>query len=572
MAERAAAPRQRANGLGTGQPALLSRVYGLGSVFGKTLLDMRGAVVVVGLVFAAITVGTATQVAMEFDTVESRRLLVEQMQLLPAIFHGLLGEPINIETLPGFLSWRLMGFMPLLIGIWAIVALSGTLAGEAARGTLELVLATPVSRLSLALQKFAAVAVGVTIALVISAILTWLGTLAFAALPGDEAALGAVLAEFGFVLAISLLFGSLAFALGPLLGRALAAGTAAATMFTAYMVNGYADLVPGFDVLRVASPFYWTTQHRPMAGVSDWPALALVFGLAAIFAAVGLLLFKQRDLASTVSLPRPARAAGLTARTGRWSLAGPGRRSLGERLPSAIGWGAGLGMYGFVIAVSAEEFGQVLSSLPQLSEIVERFYPGIDLSTAGGLLQLAMFNFAALIVGLATATLIDSWAADETDRRLEIVLAAPLQRVAWALRSGLGVMGALLILVLVMAVGIALGAAVMGDPVAGPISGALVLGLYAAALAGVGLLVAGLGWPGRAGLVVTGLAIGMWLLEFIGSAVGLPGDVLNLALTRHLGRPMVGSYNEVGMLISAGIALGGLVLGALAFKRRDVRG
>ncbi len=71
---------------------------------------------------------------------------------------------------------------------------------------------------------------------------------------------------------------------------------------------------------------------------------------------------------------------------------------------------------------------------------------------------------------------------------------------------------------------------------------------------------------------MTGLSVGMWLLEFIGSAVGLPEHVLNLALIRHLGQPMAGMYNESGMLICAGIAVGGAVLGALAFKRRDVRG
>lgn len=554
------------------RPSLLSRVYGLGSIFGKTLRDQRNALIAVGLLISAITVGTASQIALEFDTIASRRLLVAQMDLLPPLFHGLLGQPINIETLPGFISWRLMGFLPILIGAWAITVLSATIAGEAARGTLEMVLSTPVSRTSLAVQKVAGITVALLVAMAIAALLTWLGTIAFAVLPGDEASLAAVAGEFAYVFGMSLLFGMLAFALAPLLGRAIASGVAASALFGSYIVNGYADLVPGFDVLRVASPFYWTLQHRPMAGPSDWPALALVFGGAALLAVVGVVLFRRRDLASRVSLPGGARATRLATLTGRFGLAGPTSRSLGELWPAALGWGVGLGLYGLFIAVSAEEFSRVLASIPQMRDILDRFYPGVDMLTAGGLLQLTMFNFASLIIGLAAATLVGAWASDETDRRLEILIATPVSRVSWALRTGIGVLIAIFVMTAVTGLGVSLGVMLMGDPLGGPISGALVLGLYGSALAGFGLLVAGLGWPHRAGLAVAALAIGTWLLDFLGSILNLPEHVVNLALVRHLGQPMAGLYNEVGMLLISVVAVGGLVGGALAFARRDLRG
>ena len=61
------------------------------------------------------------------------------MTSLPPVFQGLLGEPIHIETLGGFLSWRVGNFLPVLLGLWSVIALSGTLAGEAASGSLDLV-------------------------------------------------------------------------------------------------------------------------------------------------------------------------------------------------------------------------------------------------------------------------------------------------------------------------------------------------------------------------------------------------------------------------------------------------
>jgi ABC-2 type transport system permease protein len=343
-------------------------------------------------------------------------------------------------------------------------------------------------------------------------------------------------------------------------------------MFGMFMVNGYADLVPGFDVARLASPFYWTLEHRPMAGPSDWPAVALVAGLVVIVALVGLYVFQRRDLASVVRVALPGGSRRRGWWVSRWSLTGAGTRSLGERLPDGIGWGVGLGLYGLIIAISSEEFAAVVASLPQMQQMIENFFPGIDMTTAGGLLQLAMFNFASLIVGLAASTFVAGWATDETNRRLELVLAAPMRRFGWALRSGLGLLVAIVLMVVVAAVGIALGVAIVGSPLAGPISGALVLGLYAAALAGIGLLVAGLGWPNRAALVVAAVAIGMWLLEFLGGILNLPDSLINLALTTHLGQPMAGIYNWPGMLLTAAIAVGGLLIGALAFERRDLRG
>lgn len=97
--------------------------------------------------------------------------------MLPALFQGMIGRAIELETLPGFVSWRLVGFMPLMVGLWSVVALSGTLAAEASRGTLEMVLSAPISRVSLAVQKYAGHVTGVSAAVVIISLIAALGSL-----------------------------------------------------------------------------------------------------------------------------------------------------------------------------------------------------------------------------------------------------------------------------------------------------------------------------------------------------------------------------------------------------------
>ena len=51
--------------------------------------------------------------------------------------------PVNIETLGGSIGWKYGASIGLIAALWSILALSGTLAREARRGSLDFVAATP---------------------------------------------------------------------------------------------------------------------------------------------------------------------------------------------------------------------------------------------------------------------------------------------------------------------------------------------------------------------------------------------------------------------------------------------
>ena len=116
-------------------PTLRARVLGLGSIFGKAFRDSRRTAIALGILFAVVFLVTAAQVAEQFTTVAERLKFAAELQGLPPVFQGMLGEPIAIENLGGFLSWRILNFMPVTLGIWSVVALSGLLAAELARGS-----------------------------------------------------------------------------------------------------------------------------------------------------------------------------------------------------------------------------------------------------------------------------------------------------------------------------------------------------------------------------------------------------------------------------------------------------
>jgi hypothetical protein len=138
------------------------------------------------------------------------------------------------------------------------------------------------------------------------------------------------------------------------------------------------------------------------------------------------------------------------------------------------------------------------------------------------------------------------------------------------LRSALAVMGAIAVMSVLMAAGVAAGAATQSGDIIGPVVGLSALGLYGMALAGIGLAVGGLVRPSLAAPVTVILGLAFYLLDLIGSILDLPDFVVDLALNRHLGRPILGAYDPAGMALCAALAIGGVLLCAAGMRRRDI--
>ncbi len=543
-----------------------SRLYGLGSVFGKTLRDARlGVLVIAALLGAVIVVGGATM-ASTYGTPETRLELATLSRSMPPILQGMYGNPVNVDTLGGFLSWHYGAYFALLVGLWSVLALSSTLAGEARRGSLDFAVATPRSRRFIALEKVAGHVAAVAIAMAIVALATWATGVAFAKMPGDPIAPEAAIA-FAVGLGLkALIAGSVAFALAPLIGRGAAAGIAGALMLAGYVVYSYRAVVSAFDSAAGATWFSWSAGHIPLAGQSDWPSVALIALVCAGVLALGVEAFARRDVGVTISVPAPA--------IPRWLLGirGPLGRSFGDLLPTALAWGIGLGLYGIVMATSSRSLTDALASSPGLAESARGLIPGIDITTSAGFLQLAFAELGFVLIGLAAASLVASRSSDETAGRLELQLATPLTRVRWAVASAAAVWLALVVVAVLLGSAIAVGVAAAGEDPVQPALGTLVLALYGAALAGIGVAVAGVFRASFAMPVVLAFAIGTFLIDLLAPALQLPDWVEQLALTAHLGEPMVGAWDPVGIIACLALAIGGLAIGAWGMARRDVGG
>jgi putative exporter of polyketide antibiotics len=61
-----------------------------------------------------------------------------------------------------------------------------------------------------------------------------------------------------------------------------------------------------------------------------------------------------------------------------------------------------------------------------------------------------------------------------------------------------------------------------------------------------------------------------FLLDLLAPPLRLPDWVHQLALTAHMGKPMIGSWDPAGIVACLVIAVGGVALGAWGMTRRDV--
>lgn len=558
-------------GAGRLRPALVASgvpvraaLFGLGSVFGKTLRDSRTAIVLVtGLLGVMILAGGGVM-ANTYGTVEARAELGAISRDMPALLRGFYGDPLNVDRLGGFISWHYAAYFAMLAGLWSILALSSTLAGEARRGNLDLTAATPHGRRMIALEKLGGHLGGLVLAMALLGGLAWLTGVVFGRLPGDTVDPGAA-AAFAVGLGVrALVAGSLAFALAPLIGRGASAGIAGAVMVAGYVVYGYRTVVPAFESIAGFSWWAWTADHIPLAGAYHWGGVALAAAVAVALLVIGVEAFARRDIGVTLAVPTPALPAVLLG------VRGPLGRSFGDLLPTAFWWAVGLGIYGLAMAGASRSMIDLLATSPEMAAIFRTLIPGIDLTTSAGFLQLAFVDLGFVLVGLAVTTLVGGRWADESERRLELHLTTPLTRSGWAIASGGAVAGGVALITAVLAAAIGIGVAAIGQDPVEPMAGTLVLGLYGLALGGLGMAAGGIAGPGAAARVVAAVAIGTFLLDMLAPMLRLPDLVAQLALTTHLGEPMIGTWDEAGVVACLVIAALGLAAGAWGFARRDI--
>jgi ABC-2 type transport system permease protein len=201
-----------------------------------------------------------------------------------------------MATPEGFLNLQPFSILaPLLFMIFAIAKGSDATAGEEERGTLDLLLANPLKRWQVIMEKFLAQA----LALFILGVAFWTGMAAGTRLFSIFISWRRLAEVIFSCFLLGLIFLSLSLAIGCLTGnKKLSIGISSGFAVITYLINAYAPMVEPLRPYRVLSPLYYYNGNTVLInGLNSSHALVMA-GLVIAFLLASLFFFNRRNLAS----------------------------------------------------------------------------------------------------------------------------------------------------------------------------------------------------------------------------------------------------------------------------------
>ena len=197
-------------------------------------------------------------------------------------------------TYVGFLNVEYISWLPLLLGIYAVVYCGGLISKEVERGTLDVVLSQPVERTTFLLSKLAGFLTLALAATAFSAIAVLLGALTI----GEDANLGNVVAvhAVSYLLVAAIAgYSTLASCVTLDPGRSLA--VAGVLTALTYFANVLGSAIQAVGWVKYGSLFYYYDSLRVIAeGAVNWTGIAVYVGVFVVTTLASLAVFRKKDL------------------------------------------------------------------------------------------------------------------------------------------------------------------------------------------------------------------------------------------------------------------------------------
>jgi ABC-2 type transport system permease protein len=223
---------------------------------------------------------------------QQQESMLALLESYPKELVAFFGDMANMFTPAGFLHVELFSYLPLVLGIQAILGGSGLLAADEESGVMDLVLAHPVSRWALfagRLAGFLAVLAGILALCWAGMLIGQRGTsIAFSALE--------LARPFASLSALLLWFAALALLLSMLLpSRRLAGMTTGLILVGGFFLDGLGRIDD-----RLAEAARWSPLHYYQGGEAlnglNWAWVAGLLIAAGLMVALAGWLFARRDI------------------------------------------------------------------------------------------------------------------------------------------------------------------------------------------------------------------------------------------------------------------------------------
>jgi len=465
-----------------------------------------------------------------------------------AAFIAMAGPARALNTIGGQVTWQAAAFGAIVAGLMSMFIVGRHTRVEEETGRDELLRASAVGRHA----PMTAALIDSLLANLLLGALVALSLISFPLAVADSLALGVGLTLSGWV------FTGTALLAAQLTSSARSMyGIAGAVIGLAYALRAIGDV--SSPVLSWLSPIGWYQAMHAFSGVQWWPALVLLAG-AALSTCAAYAVFGRRDFGAGVlpSRPGPDRASrGLGTGFGlAWRL----------QRGSVIGWSLGLLFFGVGYGAIGDDVGDLVGD----SKASKDMFAQGSADIVAGFYATAILMLALMACGYAIASAMRP-RGEETDGRVESLLATALSRRAWLLGHVASTVIGTVIVVLAAGVGLGGGyAMVTGDGGAlgrftlgmlGYVAPVLVLSGLTRLLYGVRPLAAFAGW-----LALT-LAV---VVMLFGELLRLPQWLQDLSPFEHLALVPAQDFRWAPFAVLLAVAVALSAAGQYAFAHRDL--
>jgi ABC-2 type transport system permease protein len=456
--------------------------------------------------------------------------------------------PLRGPDLGQLLAWQ-CGFVPVVVGLLALLTVIRHTRAEEEAGRRELTGATVVGRHA-GLVAAVLAACGASL---VTGLLVAFGVAARGVPVAGALALGGGFAVAGWVFAG---VGAVAAQLPWSAGSARGIGVGVLVLAFLLRAAGDGSGTTGGSAAWLAwlSPIGWAHRLRPFAGEQWW---VLVLGLAAAGAlvAAAAALSARRDLGAGLFPARPGRAAAKASLRSPWALARRLQRG------ALLVWTGCFALVGVLMGGVARNVVALARDNAAVADVFERFGGGgavVDAYLAG---TMTLFGLAA--AGYAVqATL--KLRAEEVAGRAEPLLATAVGRSGWAVAHlSFALLGpAFALAVAGLATGVAYGDGAALVPAA--------LAQLPAVWVPAGLAAALVGAAPRYAAAAWGVLAAFLLVSLVGPAARWNEAVLGISPFAHVARLPVEAFELTPALCLLAIATAAGAGGLLALRRRDI--
>ena len=259
------------------------------TIFRYTLRRFRGQILGWGLALALLGLLLISM----YDSFAAEQEQFEELaKIYPSEITAFIGDVSSMATPEGWVSLEFFSYMPLILGIFAVLTGSGLLVSDEENGRLDLIMAHPISRAALFLGRLLAF-VAATVAILA---ICWLGLVVPMTWSSMDIGWGRMWLPLLSLLAELLLFGTLSLLLSMVLpSRRLAATTAGLLLVASFFITGLAKINEDLEPVARLSPLnYYQAQDAFHALNGAW--IAGLLAAAVLFAALAWWRFWRRDI------------------------------------------------------------------------------------------------------------------------------------------------------------------------------------------------------------------------------------------------------------------------------------